>query len=521
MARRPFARARRRQLSAWARRRRLFIRIQHHQPLVRPQRSGSFVWARRGVLAATLLAVALIPYPVAGSAALPSAGACHGPCQRSGSAGRLLWASALPGQWTASSGLSGTVPLQGQAYAAVGDGVAAVGVGTKLRAYSARTGKTLWNAGLPGFPASASIVSVRVWPGIVTAGVAYGPAAASRAEVVFDSSTGHQIRWYNAASFGGAVAGSLLTTVIVGASAVTAYDNQTGAVRWTRPTGPAAQAWQVDGADLYVTEAADGYLGPAPVTALRRIDLNDGLETIVRPSAAAFPGSLAGAVDDVVLFSQASGVTAYDGLTGLQLWSLPGSVPEGTDPGQQRFYVTEGTTLVGVDPFTGRITARASGSAVAASAGMFAVWNGVALGLDQGPNGQAWGYDVSLQRVIWASPTLPWPHYFVDLSGIGGSADPDGATVVVAGCAKGARAPLPVPAGSGASGSSSPGSSRSASSPGSGRSASSPGSGRSASRATGSAGTSSAGPASSASPGSTPAPPRQLCQSPQLIAIDR
>ncbi len=508
MARRPFTRARRRQFSAWARRRRLFIRIQQHQPLVRPQRSGSFVWARRGVLAATLLAVALVPYPVDGSAAVPSAGACHGPCQRSGSAGRLLWASALPGQWAASSGLSGTVPLHGQAYAAVGDGVAVVGVGTKLRAYSARTGKTLWNAGLPGFPADASIVSVRAWPGIVTAGVAYGPAAASRAEVVFDSSTGHQIRWYKAAPFGGAVAGSLLTTVIVGASAVTAYDNQTGAVRWTRPTGPAAQAWQVDGADLYVTEAADGYLGPAPVTALRRIDLNDGLQTIVRPSAAAFPGALAAAVDDVVLFSQASGVTAYDGLTGLQLWSLPGSIPEGTDPGQQRFYVTEGTTLVGVDPFTGHITARASGSAVAASAGMFAVWNGVALGLDQGPNGEAWGYNVSLQRVIWASPALPWPHYFVDLSGIGGSADPDGATVVVAGCAKLARAPLPAPAESGASGSSAPGS------------------GQSAPPATGparttSGGTSSAGPASSASPSTTPAPPGRLCQSPQLIAIDR
>jgi hypothetical protein len=503
VARRPFARARRRQLSAWARRHRLFIRIQQHQPLVRPQRSGSFVWARRGVLAATLLAVALVPYPVAGSAAFPSAGACRGPCQRSGPAGRLVWASALPGQWTASSGLSGTVPVHGQAYAAVADGVAAVGVGTKLRAYNARTGETLWNVGLPGFPADASIVSVRVWPGIITAGVAYGPAAAARAEVVFDSSTGHQIRWYNAAPFGGAVAGSLRTTVIVGASAVTAYDNQTGAVRWTRPTGPAAQAWQADGADLYVTEAADGYLGPAPVTALRRIDLSDGLETIVRPSAAAFPGSLAGAVDEVVLFSQASGVTAYDGLTGLRLWSLPGSVPEGTDPGQQRFYVTEGTTLVGVDPLTGRITARASGSAVAGSAGMFAVWNGVALGLDQGPNGEAWGYDVGLQRVIWASPALPWPHYFVDLSGIGGSADPAGATVVVAGCAKLARASPPIPGASGAAGSSAPGSSQSAS------------------PATGSAGTSSAGPASSASPSTTAAPPGRLCQSPQLIAIDR
>ncbi len=520
VARRPFTRARRRQLSAWARRRRLFIRIQRHQRLVRPQRSGSFVWARRGILAAALLAVAFVPYPVAGSAAFPSAGACHGPCQHSGSAGRLLWASALPGQWTTSSGLSGTVPVHGQAYAAVGDGVAVVGVGTTLRAYRARTGETLWNAGLPGFPADASIVSVRVWPGIVTAGVAYGPAAASRTEVVLDSSTGHEIRWYNAAPFGGAVAGSLQTTVIVGATAVTAYDNRTGAVRWTRPTGPAAQAWQVAGADLYVTEAADGYLGPAPVTALRRIDLNDGLETIVRPSAAAFPGSLAGAVDDVVLFSQASGVTAYDGLTGLELWSLPGSIPEGTDPGRQRFYVTEGTTLVGVDPLTGHITGRASGSAVAGSAGMFAVWNGVALGLDQGPNGEAWGYDVSRQRVIWASPALPWPHYFVDLSGIGGSADPDGATVVVAGCAKLARAAPPVPAGSGASGSPAPGPSQSVSPPtrpaGTTSASTSPASPASpASRAE------EGSPAPSASPSTTPAPAGQLCQSPQLIAIDR
>jgi hypothetical protein len=134
---------------------------------------------------------------------------------------------------------------------------------------------------------------------------------------------------------------------------------------------------------------------------------------------------------------------------------------------------------------------------------MFAVWNGVALGLDQGPNGEAWGYDVGLQRVIWASPALPWPHYFVDLSGIGGSADPDGATVVVAGCAKLARAPVPIPAESGAPGSSSPGSSQSAS------------------PTTGPAGTAPAGPASPASPSTTPAPPARLCQSPQLIAIDR
>ena len=291
------------------------------------RRPGSSAWARRAVLAAALLAVAFVPYPVIGSASVPSAGACHGPCRHAGSAGKVLWARPLPGQWAATSGLAGTVPVSGQAYAAIGDGVAVVGLGRSLRAYGSRTGTTLWNADLTGFPANASIVSVRAWPGVVTAGVTYGPGAASRAEVVFASSTGRQIRRYNAAPFGGAVAASRQATVIVGATAVTAYSNRTGAVRWSRPTGPAAQAWQVDGPDLYVTEAAGGYLGSAPVTALRRIDLNNGLETIVRPSASSFPGSFGGVVDDVLLFSAASGVTAYDGLTGLKLWSIRAPSP--------------------------------------------------------------------------------------------------------------------------------------------------------------------------------------------------
>ena len=171
----------------------------------------------------------------------------------------------------------------------------------------------LWDATLTGFPADASIVSVRAWPGIVTVGVTYGPDAAARAEVIFASATGRQIRWYQAAPFGGAVAASPQTTVIVGATAVTAYANRTGAVRWSRPTGAAAQAWQVNGPDLYVTEAGGGYLGSAPVTALRRIDLDDGLESIIRPAASAFPGSLSGVAGDVVLFSAATGVTAFDG----------------------------------------------------------------------------------------------------------------------------------------------------------------------------------------------------------------
>ncbi len=58
----------------------------------------------------------------------------------------------------------------------------------------------------------------------------------------------------------------------------------------------------------------------------------------------------------------------------------------------------------------------------------------MALGLDQGANGDAWGYDIAAQRVTLASAGLPWPHYFVDLSGIGGSADPASNLVVISAC---------------------------------------------------------------------------------------
>ncbi|MGO9142736.1 MAG: hypothetical protein ACLP70_15000, partial [Streptosporangiaceae bacterium] len=40
------------------------------------------------------------------------------------------------------------------------------------------------------------------------------------------------------------------------------------------------------------------------------------------------------------------------------------------------------------------------------------------------------------RTVIWTATPLPWPHFFVDLSGVGGSADPDNSTVILAACAK-------------------------------------------------------------------------------------
>jgi len=52
--------------------------------------------------------------------------------------------------------------------------------------------------------------------------------------------TGRQVRAYPAAQFGGAVAASPSTTVVVGPHAVTSYATGSGAVRWSRPTGPPA-----------------------------------------------------------------------------------------------------------------------------------------------------------------------------------------------------------------------------------------------------------------------------------------
>ena len=109
-------------------------------------------------------------------------------------------------------------------------------------------------------------------------------------------------------------------------------------------------------------------------------------------------------------------------------------MPEGIDHSPRRIYLTEGSNLVGVDPQTGKVKATASGSAVNGAAGVYVVRNGVALGLDQGASGDAWGYALALQRVTRAAPGLPWPHYFVDLSGLGGSADQAGNLVVIAAC---------------------------------------------------------------------------------------
>jgi PQQ-like domain len=270
-----------------------------------------------------------------------------------------------------------------------------------------------------------------------TAGVSYASAGhLDRTEVVISRSTGTESGRYPAAMFGGAVGGSSQYTVIIGPTAVTSYDNATGRARWQVATGPVAQAWRTDNGLLYVAESSDGFLGSAPVTALRQINLATGAQILVRPlEGLSFAGTLSVAFDGVVLFSTTGGVTAYSGTTGAWLWSLGGVVPEAADPRKQRIYLTREANLIAVNPLTGQVTATASGSAVNGSAGLYAVRDDVALGLDQGANGDARGYNVAAQRVTLAAAGLGWPHYFVDLSGVGGSADPASDLVVIAACA--------------------------------------------------------------------------------------
>jgi hypothetical protein len=405
--------------------------------------AGASPRLRRWVLAATLLGVALLGYPALGGAGVAPAATCRSGCRDGSVSSMISWTRALPGSWQVLSGLTGTVPAAGQAYLSDSDGVVALGDGLAVDAYSSATGAPLWQDTLAGFPAGAAIVSVRTWPGEVTAGVDYTQAGhAERAEVVISASAGIVSGRYPAAPFGGAVAGSPQYTVIVGATAVTSYDNATGRIRWQVPTGPVLQAWRVDGGTLYVAESSGGFLGSAPVTALRQINLSTGAEQVVRPLVGlSFDGTFSLAFDDVVLFSSAAGVNAYYGSTGAWLWSLTGAVPEGTDPATHQIYLSRGSSLIAVNPVTGQVTATASGTAADGSAGMYVVRDGVALGLDQGASGDAWGYDIAFQRVTLAAAGLPWPHYFVDLSGIGGSADPSSDQVIIAACAQLASGP--------------------------------------------------------------------------------
>jgi outer membrane protein assembly factor BamB len=401
---------------------------------------GPIVWARRALLAIVLVGAAVIP----GRASSHIAQHCAGP--RCTAAGSVLWTTALPGSWLAEPGVSGTVTSQNGAYAGAGDGLAVVGTGTTVTAFTQSTGKRLWSVVLTGLPAGSVIVGVRAFQGVVAVGVAR-PAGqpGTRSEVILSAASGAQLRSYPAASYGGAVRVDADSTVIVGAHAVTAYAKTTGRVIWRRATGSASQAWRVSGPTLFMTDSSNS-LG-STVPALRRIDLRTGAERIVRPEPGAsstctevgkgrrvFQGTLSDAVNGIVLFSGSDGVQAYNGQTGRLAWCRPSTDLELASSGQTTVYLTEGNQLLGVNVSSGQTISTA---AISVTASLYWVTGGVALGLDQNSLGEAWGYNLRTSRIVWSSAALPWPHFFVDLSGLGGSASQsDDDVVLLAACAQ-------------------------------------------------------------------------------------
>jgi hypothetical protein len=314
----------------------------------------------------------------------------------------------------------------------VGSATVVLGTGLTVSGYTLSHGKQVWRTVLDA-PDGTAIMSVRAWPGVITVGL-LAPGGRSRTEVVLNAVTGAELRRYPAAVYGGAVTASTASTVIIGPAGVTSYNNATGRVRWQRAAAP-GQSWQADGQTLYVAESAGGYLSSSPVTALRVINLATGTERMLSsPLGSPFSGTLAAAADGAVLFSSPAGVTAYSGSTGGELWSRQGAVPEGTDPaGRQVDLTLPSGALASVDPLTGTVRALAPAAAATGAAGLYVVRSGVALGLTSGADGAAFGYSMAKGRVAWTWPGLPWPHFFSDLSGLGGSAA-SGDTVVVTAC---------------------------------------------------------------------------------------
>ena len=398
---------------------------------------GPVTWARRAVLAVVLIGAAVIP----GRASSQQGDGCQASrCQAPGS---ILWTRQLSGSWLAEPGVAGTVPAQASAYAATNGHIAVVGSGTSVSAFAAAKGAPRWQTSLTGLPPGSQIVGVRAFSSVVAVGVEPPNShSGGREEVVLSAATGRQIRTFPAAAYGGAIAADSYRTVIVGAHAVTAYVNASGRVLWTRSTGRPAEGWRVAGQYVYVTRTSHGYLGSAPVTALLRINLRTGSPRILRPAPPGFPaGTLSGAVvprassgrppDGVVLFAGAGGVWAYSGDNAQSLWHLAPAALELTDARTGTIYLAIGGALKAVNPVTGAVLSLAADSVLSS---LYSVNGGVALGLDEGALGDAWGYSPAKNKVIWTSKALPWPHFFVDLSGLGGSDSPASNIVLLTTC---------------------------------------------------------------------------------------
>ena len=384
--------------------------------------------ARRALLVVVLIGAAVIP----GRASSDQAEHCSG--VRCRSAGSVLWTHTLPGSWLAEPGEAGTVPSQNGAFAAAGGGIAVVGTGTTVTAFLEKSGRQIWQVSLSDIPPGSVIVGVRAFPGAVAVGVEPdGGPSSGRDEVILSAATGGELRTYRAAAYGGAIEASRTSAVIVGAHAVTDYVNATGRVLWARAIGPDERTWRLSGPYVYV-EAGSGPGSAAKVMVLRRISLRNGAERVVRAHAkTGFAGTLSEVVDGDVLFATDQGVEAYDGTTGRRLWLRMSADVELAESGQGIAYLATGSRLIGVDVATDQVVSRAPMS-VASS--LYWVSGDVALGLDENGLGEAWGYNLATRRVVWSTPSLPWPHFFVDLSGLGGSASPGSDLMLLATCGR-------------------------------------------------------------------------------------
>jgi PQQ-like domain len=386
---------------------------------------GPGAWARRAVLAVVLIGAAVIP----GRAASQQSQHCTG--LRCRTAGSILWTANLPGSWLAETGVTGTVPSPDAGYAAAGGGLAVFGEGLRVTAFGLGTGRLAWQTTITGLPTGSAIVGVRAFADVVAVGVQPPPGVVpERDEVIISTATGLPVRTYAAAAYGGAIAADGASVVVVGPTTVTAYANATGQVLWSRAVGPPGQTWRVSGQYVYFAQPA----GSVGVQLVRKISLSTGTEAVLRPAGqSVFPGTLNAVVDGVMMFSVPGEVAAYDGDTGGNLWQLPSVVLELADPGAGIAYLASATALEAVDVSSGIVLGHA---ALSVAASLYWVSGGVAIGLDQDALGDAWGYSLDSRRVLWTSAGLPWPHFFVDLSGLGGSASIGGHVVLLATCAR-------------------------------------------------------------------------------------
>jgi hypothetical protein len=347
--------------------------------------------------------------------------------------GSVLWTRPLAGSWFAQPGVSGTVTSPDGAFAATGGGVAVIGTGLAVTAVSESTGKQIWRVPLTGFPASSAIVGVRAFTGVVAVGVEPSAGrAATRDEVILSAVTGARVRTYRAAPYGGAVAATATSTVIVGQHKVTDYANATGHVIWSRPTGSAGQTWRVAGGDIYITSNSGGSASATALPDVQQISLGDGTERTLHHPSGGFRGTLTEVTGSDLLFTGPDGVDVYDE-AGRLLWTRANASVELTDAGRGVVYLASGSKLLGVDISSG---AEVAWAPISVAASLYWVTGGVALGLDENGLGEAWGYDLGTRRVVWSSSGVPWPHFFVDLSGLGGSASTGSDIVLLASCAQ-------------------------------------------------------------------------------------